>query len=513
MAAKKGGRPTKFRQAVALIEGESFKGHLEFFRSNGSLWVQVREGRKRQQAICERVDSVSFKRRLVGMYYDEFRDGLDGATQQQVVDLLQATYLNKGTHPTYDLALRVGWHEGVIYLDLGDTTREVVMIGPRGWNVVWNGGCPVRFRRSPSMLPLPRPVKGGKLNELRELLGLEENENGHNWVFVVGHLLDAMFPRGPHALLCVTGEHGSAKTTTSRILRTLTDPSMVWSRTLPKNTDDANVGAQNSWVLCFDNCSKIEPKVSDWLCRLATGAADATRTFYHQDSEVVYSSKNPVILNAIGTGIVSRPDLRDRTLPVHLPPMLEDRRDFEQVLWKRFEAAHPRLLGALFDVVSAALAREGEVTRKTLPRWPRLADLTRWVTQAEPALGWEQGTFARAVLTLRAHDDSDIVENSAVGRAVLELMKGKKIGEAITGTPEEILAKVRPHIDVMANDRPDTARGLRAMLDRIQPNLRRLGVEFTGNVGSDGRSWRFHRVELEKRPLDDMDSLVDSLLA
>lgn len=58
----------------------------------------------------------------------------------------------------------------------------------------------------------------------------------------------------------------------------------------------------------------------------------------------------------------------------------------EDDLWEGFELAHPRLLGALLDVVSEAMRREPEVKLEQLPR---MADFARWIAAAAPAFGWD----------------------------------------------------------------------------------------------------------------------------
>ena len=61
--------------------------------------------------------------------------------------------------------------------------------------------------------------------------------------------------------------------------------------------------------------------------------------------------------------------------------------------------ARPRILGALLDVVSAAMAREPEVE---LDELPRMADFARWTAAAAPALGWDADGLLAAYARNRA---------------------------------------------------------------------------------------------------------------
>src|SRR6266436_1525518 len=55
--------------------------------------------------------------------------------------------------PEFQTPLRIAEHRGKIYLDLCDAKWRCVEITTRGWRLV--ADPPVRFRRSPGMLPLP----------------------------------------------------------------------------------------------------------------------------------------------------------------------------------------------------------------------------------------------------------------------------------------------------------------------------------------------------------------------
>ena len=70
------------------------------------------------------------------------------------------------------------------------------------------GSPPVRFRRPAGMLPLPVPVRGGSIEALGSLLNLPDR---NDFVLVVAWLLATLRSGGPHPLLAVAGEQGSAK--------------------------------------------------------------------------------------------------------------------------------------------------------------------------------------------------------------------------------------------------------------------------------------------------------------
>jgi hypothetical protein len=80
-------------------------------------------------------------------------------------------------------ALRTGGRNGEIWIDLGTPQWNAVHITGKGWSVV---ECPdVRFIRSGTLRPLPRPIRGGKIWELQSVL----NVRPEDFVLVAAWLL------------------------------------------------------------------------------------------------------------------------------------------------------------------------------------------------------------------------------------------------------------------------------------------------------------------------------------
>jgi hypothetical protein len=119
-------------------------------------------------------------------------------------------------------------------------------------------------------------------------------------------------------------------------------------------------------VCAFDNLSHLPVWLSDPLCRLSTGGGFSSRTLYTDLDETVFAAKRPVILTAIEE-IAVRGDLLDRSIPVYLPPIPDEKRLPESVLLQAYEEMKPRLFGALFSRISAALANLPSVKLKKLP--------------------------------------------------------------------------------------------------------------------------------------------------
>src|SRR5918992_532804 len=87
------------------------------------------------------------------------------------------------------------------------------------------------------------------------------------------------------------------------------------------------------------------------LCRLVTGEADSKRRLYTDDEDVIIELRRAILLNGINVP-TDRGDVLDRSLVVELERIPDGERRTEEELWELFKAEHPKLLGALFTVLS-----------------------------------------------------------------------------------------------------------------------------------------------------------------
>ena len=371
--------------------------------------------------------------------------------------------------PQAEAYVRLAEHEGAIWLDLADGKWRTVRITAAGWQVV-DGRPPVRFVRPRGMLALPTPEGGGSIDDLRPFLNVRDDAD---FVLVVAWLLACLRPRGPFPILSVSGEQGSAKSTLERLLRALVDPNSAPLRSEPREPRDLVISAANSWIIGYDNLSHISPWLSDAICRLSTGGGFATRELYTDREEVIFESQRPVMYNGI-TDLATRPDLLDRSLLITLAAIPEAQRRDERTLWASFEAAQPKILGALLDGVAVGLANEKAVKLACLPR---MADFALWVTACEPGLGWPAGTFLRAYGENRASANDTAIEASLVGMLVQSFMSDR---EAWQGTSSQLLAELEQVADEAVRRRrdwPSSPRKLSGDLRRIAPNLRAGGID------------------------------------
>jgi hypothetical protein len=313
------------------------------------------------------IRSKRFRSWLRRRYYQATGDAASVAEIRSALDLLEARAQFDG--PERAVHVRIAEHAGHIYLDLADGEWRAVDIGPDGWRAI---GCPpVRFRRPAGMLPLPVPQQSGSIESLNYFLNLAGRDD---FVLIVAWLLAALRSGGPYPLLAISGEQGSAKTVLSKLLKALIDPNAAPVRSLSREERELMIAANNGYLLAFDNLPGLPVWLSDALCRLASGGSFAVRQLYTDDEEVLFEAARPILLNGIEE-VVSRPDLGDRAIFLTLAPIGEAQRRPESELWREFEIARPRMLGALLDAAVHGLRVLGRVHLDRLPR--------RWRSRAE----------------------------------------------------------------------------------------------------------------------------------
>jgi hypothetical protein len=291
-------------------------------------------------------------------------------------------------------------------------------------------------------------------------------------------VLAALRPSGPYPVLCVHGQHGSAKSTLVRMLRSLIDPSAACLRCAPRDPRDVMLAATNGWMVALDNLSSVEPWLSDCLCRLATGGGLATRELYSDSEEVIFEAQRPSALTSI-EDLATRGDLLDRAVVLTLSPVPEKKRRPEGELWAEFDQLRPGLLGALLDALAGALKRLPEVRLDGLPR---MADFALLGAAAEAALGWPRGAFSKAYADNRQAGHGIALEASPVVPPLLALA-GERAWE---GTAGDLLAELGRRAGegvTRGRDWPSTARALSGRLRRLAPNLLAVGVAVTFGPG------------------------------
>jgi len=417
------------------------------------------------------MESKSFRSWIQRQFYNKFDRTPGEGQMQQALLTLHGRAVHDG--PEYRVFIRLGEHEGVIYLDLCNNKWEIVQISSESIKLLDYKDCPIRFRRSKGSLPLaaPQAPKNGEspIHDLMHLLNIGSEDN---WVMLISWLTACFHPTGPYPMLALHGPAGSSKSTTARMLRALVDPNRAPLRSPPRSDQELNITACNSWTVCIDNLSKVTNMQSDALCRLSTGGGFGSRQLYTDADEFIVDACRPVIITGIDD-FISRDDMLDRCLIVHLPPIQTVNRRTETDIWGEFEQLRPYVLWQILEAVQEALANKDVVRQIDLPR---MADFASWIIAAEDKLPWEDGDFLEAYQENRLIARELGLAGVAIGEPLVEWVKAK--GE-VSGSAADILEELNVCADYGTRKHaewPQTPLQLSNMLRRAMTSLQDAGV-------------------------------------
>src|SRR3954447_16260026 len=249
-----------------------------------------------------------------------------------------------------------------VVLDLGDTSGRVVEASPAGWTVTDPCEAVPLFRRSSATQPLPEPVRGGSLETLRELLGLDADDR--RWLIVRGWLVASLFAEVPRPILWATGSQGSGKSVRTRMVLSVIEPADSLGKEPGRNERDDSTAARGRFLVSYDNITTVSQNTSDWLCRLVTGVTDDRRALYTDDDLRPVSYRRSGVATSITLPPGLGSDALERIALVPLDRVPDSDRRGEAQLWAAYKAAHPQILGAVLDDLVGVLRHLEDVKRE-----------------------------------------------------------------------------------------------------------------------------------------------------
>ena len=362
-------------------------------------------------------------------------------------------------------------------IDLADQEWRSIEVTKDGWKILAEAS--VKFQRPPGLAALPVPRDGGKLRDVTRFLNVGEQAE----ILLLTWMTYCLCPPAPYPVVAVSGSQGSGKSTTSRVLRSLIDPSAAMLTTVPRSERDLVIAAGNSHVIAMDNVGEISAQLSDWLCRVSTGGGLRTRELYSNNREQIFNFMRPIVVNGI-SDLPTRSDLLDRTLLIHIDPIGESKRMDESTFWRLFNEIRPRLFGRMLDAIQIGLGRLPSVK---LDKLPRMADYCKWGVAIEEAIGFPAGSFLRAYDNNREDTHAAAIDASPLAQAVVFYLDRERAEWA--GTSLQLLMTIteflktpnlkHPEIERLLHHPkfPNSPATLSNELGRVEPNLERLGIK------------------------------------
>jgi hypothetical protein len=475
------------RKPKADIAAAIAREHAEFFYDDDGeacarIAVRDEANPSRDHIETWPLRSRTFRNWLCGMFYVKTNGkGLSETCFRTALAALEGYTLAKGRCRRVFTRVAPA-DDGGIWLDLGDELLRAVYIGPAGWRVVESPFVPVRFVRTPSMRPLPVPVKTDRtLDDLRPFLNVKTDED---WALVKAWLRTTLMPEGPYPILCLTGAPGSGKTMAAMILKMMTDPTKPLLRSPPRNAEDMLIAGRGSWIVAYNNISTISRELSDELCRLSEGSGITKRQLYTNFDEASAELARPIILTGIGQ-FAKEPDLLDRSIIIEQERIPDDGRETVRQIHESFLAVRRELLGALLSDVATGLR---ELPNVKLARPPRLDDFAHFAVACERGAG-EPEAFLNAFQRNYETTDSTALEANPAAQVLLRVFDSQDPIGRWKCTASELLQLLEENATERESRSlawPKSPRSLSNELRRLTPQLERAGLRIHwGRAGKE----------------------------
>ena len=424
------------------------------------------------------IRSASFRDYLAGLFYEKNLTPIGDASLTDALRVMSAWAAGGENFETH---VRIAAMHDCIYIDLADPEWRCVCINRDGWSV--GKFADLKFLRPSSSKPLPEPVHGGSIHDVKELFG---NVDDRDFILLAAWLLGALRPDGPYPLLAVSGEQGSGKSSLTDFLANLVDPEIGKRRPVSRDERDLIISAKNAHTLLYDNLSGIAAWFSDALCRLSTGGGFQTRKLHSDDEQLVLQAQRPVVCNGI-PDLTSRADLADRTIAIDLPRIDPGQRLTERAIRRKIELLSPGILGALFNAVSRGLRNIDNIT---LINPPRMADFCEWVIACLPEWGWAEEDFLTAYRDNRSGANRAALDADPVAQEIIRVVREHR-PTGFTGTASQLLGLLNDFANASSIHLriwPRTAAAMGQQLRRCSPLLRTEGFEVSQSRSAEGRS-------------------------
>lgn len=478
------------RSVTALDVAEIAQAHYMLARStDGTVVAYPRDAKAARVAREVRSLRPHLTRLLMAEGRTASRDVMTAA-----LDVLEAIAEDSPEERVYLRAAEVG---AAIHLDLAqrDERSTFVEVSRYGWEVrdpfAEDDPTSARplFRRTAPTKPLPVPERDepgqDARADFRDLLGLDEEDP--RWRLIWGWLVLSVFESVPRPILWAVGPQGSGKSTRARMILSVLEPCEALGRP-PESERDDSTSARGRYLPSWDNVSNVGAKTSDWLCRLVTGVEIDRRALYTDDNVRTTVLRRSGVATSIVVPYGLRPDALERLILVHFERVSERDRMPESVLWQRFHALHPRLLGAVLDDVAGVLAHRAAAREEAISL-PRMADYAVLLAALDRHAEWSDlDGFASAY--------ADAVSTSLAASAEEDpLVAGLRRHVALNGNRWE--GSVTSLLTVLETYKPDDPRSpwphspesLGRMLTTASETLRALGLTATKRRGKAGVTW------------------------
>lgn len=433
-----------------------------------------------------RVTEKKFEMFIMKKYYEATKKIPNKEVINQVINLCTAKACFSDEQRV--LSLRCAEKDNAFYYDLADKEHNCVKITSSG--VVIEPIKEIMFLKRRNQKEQVKPALASEditLIDKHYRFKSEEDRILHTI-----SVITSFIPNISHAIIVFHGEKGSSKTTTMRKDRMLIDPTNSEVITLPKSNQDLALNLSNNYLSCFDNLENISAEKSNMLCMACTGGGFTTRTLYTNNEETTYKFKVPIMLNGINV-VATKADLLDRCILIELDRIPSYERKEDSEIYAEFEKDKPKILGAIFNIISKAMNLYPSINLKELGR---LADFTKWGYAVAEVSGIGGDRFLEAYLSNQSRANQEALDSNPVGNAIMYLLNKQASFE---GRVSELLLKlneiaVENGMDIKSPLWANEANVLSRRLKEIKSNLELQGIKFNIKHTAKGKVIKLEKI-------------------
>jgi len=364
--------------------------------------------------------------------------------------------------PRRDVWFRVAQIAGGVEIAVYDDDDTRVRITPGRVELVTEGSDTLFFRTS-TCKPLAVPAASGDLGRLKRYVNLDAAQFVLLVAWLTYTLAHPKHPTTKFLILVLLGGQGAGKTFLEQLAKRLLDPDVIGVQRFPGSARDLAIAAQGAHVLAYDNLRGFHPAMADTLCNASTGGSFVTRALYTNDEQAVLGLHCAIVLNGIHS-FVDQPDLAQRCLPLHLPPIDESRRASEAELSVQLEADLPAIQRGLYEKTAAIL---GHLDAAVVTSPERMVDFARWLAAMELADGVGGDAYQSTYSDVLNEGQRDSLLDSLLGATVLQF--AEKLDHRWSGTPAELLGELRDLVTISTERSRDWPQNPIALSKRLAP--------------------------------------------
>ncbi len=420
-------------------------GFLKVVRGNRGEYYCLTDNQQGNTAAYPLYDN-EFRKELKKLYYNQFNEVLSVQEVQSAVEIIEII----GTDTTeevevckrvfsnsYQYAYELNREEGTaVWIEDGEVSIEKTS------GIIFRHAANYANQIEPNLKVQPEKL----LDYMRKHFNLSSDREIK---LLTLYLVTSLWGlRINHPILVLTGEKGSSKSSSFKKLEELIDPkSSELGSGIPRGSDGLEVRLYNGYFVT-----------------------------------IVLDLKAIVAVNGVSL-VAKESDLLDRSVILTLKRIAPDKVLTEQELWAEFEKDRPKMLGACFNVLAAALndMEEVQVRNKI-----RMADFHVACVKVGRVLGIPEEEVSDILWENQKNINQRTLDEDVVALCVIELMQGRKeYVNSMSGLLIDLL-DVADSNGMPSTVIPKTANHLRSRLDKTKSNLQsEYGITYhVKNIGT-----------------------------